>query len=157
MITKYEIFTLAIASLHQDIQHIERMEMAKYGLKGPHAPCLLALSRNPAGLTAAQLCQVCEKDKAAISRSIAELEAAGLLTRRERNGVRYRATLVLTDRGQEAARNVARRAELAVEQAGTGLTEENREVFYGVLALIAGNLHTICREGLQEKEEEACM
>ena len=153
MITKYESFSLAIASLHQDIQRIERMEMAKYGLKGPHAQCLLAMRRRSEGVTAAQLCAICEKDKAAISRSLSELEAVGLLRRCERNGVRYRAVLQLTDRGLEAARNVEERALLAVEQAGEGLTDEKREVFYSVLALIAGNLHTICRDGLKEREE----
>ena len=152
MITKYEVFTLAIASLHQDIQRIERTEMAKYGLKGPHAQCLLALSRHPEGVMASQLCEICEKDKAAISRSVAELEEAGLLVRKERGGVRYRASLLLTDRGQEAAKNVKQRAQLAVEQAGVGLTDEKREVFYDVLTCIAGNLHTICRDGLKEKE-----
>lgn len=151
MVTQYELFTLAIASLHQDIQKIERMEMAKYGLKGPHAQCLLAMSRHPEGVVAAQLGEICEKDKAAISRSVAELETAGLLTRKERNGVRYRAMLTLTETGREAARNVEERALLAVEQAGEGLTDEKREIFYSVLSLIAGNLHTICREGLKEK------
>ena len=154
MITKYESFSLAIASLNQDIQKIERMEMAKYGLKGSHAQCLLAMSRHPDGIMASRLCEICEKDKAAISRIVSELEEAGFLVRSERNGVRYRARLLLTDKGREAARNVAGRATLAVEQAGEGLTEEKREVFYSVLALIAGNLHTICRDGLKDGKEK---
>lgn len=152
MVTKYELFSLSIASLHQDIQKIERMEMAKYGLKGPHAQCLLAMSRYPAGVTSAQLCEICEKDKAAISRSVSELEEAGLLVRTERNGLRYRALLQLTEKGREAAENVKQRAKLAVELAGEGLTDEKREVFYSVLALIAGNLHAICKDGLKDKE-----
>ncbi len=40
----------------------------------------------------------------------------------------------------------------AVEQAGAGLEDDQREVFYRVLALIAGNLHTICKNGLKEGE-----
>ena len=152
MITKYEVFSLAIASINQDIQKIERTEMAKYGLKGSHAQCLLAMSRHPDGIMASRLCEVCEKDKAAISRTVSELEEAGFLTRSERNGVRYRALLTLTDKGREAAETVAQRAALAVELAGEGLTDEKREVFYSVLALIAGNLHAICRDGLKEKE-----
>ena len=50
--------------------------MEKYGLKGPHAQCLLAMRRNPQGITASQLCTICDKDKAAISRTVAELEQA---------------------------------------------------------------------------------
>ena len=126
--------------------------MAKYGLKGPHAQCLLAMSRYPEGVTSVQLCEICDKDKAAISRSVSELEEAGLLIRTERNGIRYRALLHLTERGLEAAENVQQRAKLAVERAGEGLTDEKREVFYSVLGRIAGNLHAICKDGLEDRE-----
>lgn len=152
MISKYEIFSSAISCLYHDIQKIQRVEMAKHGLKGPHAQCLLALYREPRGITAAKLCEICEKDKAAVSRTVAELEEAGLLTRTEKNGVRYRASLRLTESGNRVAKAVRDRVELAVEQAGTGLIDAQREVFYQVLALIAGNLHVICKDGLQEKE-----
>lgn len=149
MIRKYELFSASVSSLYHDIQKIERVEMANFGLKGPHAQVLLVMNRYPEGITSTQLCEVCEKDKAAISRSVAELEQAGLLLRTERNGIRYRALLVLTEKGLEAAQAVSHRARQAVEQAGEGLSDEQREVFYEVLALIAGNLHTICKDGLK--------
>lgn len=148
MISKYESFSLSISSMYHDIQRIERMEMAKFGLKGPHAQCLLAMNRYPQGITAAQLCDICEKDKAAISRTVAELEQSGLVCRGDRNGSRYRAPLTLTVQGKEAADSVSIRAQQAVERAGEGLDDSQREVFYRVLALIAGNLHAICKDGL---------
>ena len=149
MITKYELFSSSVSCLYHDIQKIERVEMANFGLKGPHAQVLLAMNRYPEGITSAKLCEVCEKDKAAISRSVSELEQAGLLRRTERNGIRYRALLVLTEQGVAAAQAVSDRARQAVEQAGEGLTDAQREVFYSVLALIAGNLHAICKDGLK--------
>lgn len=152
MIHRYEIFSAAIASMYHDVQRIERVEMAKYGLKGPHAQCLLAMSQYPDGLTSVKLCEICDKDKAAVSRTVAELEQAGLLAIEERNGIRYRAVLRLTEAGRMAAEAVCQRAELAVARAGEGLTDAQREVFYDVLAKIAGNLHAICRNGLQETE-----
>ena len=152
MIHRYEVFSAAIASMYHDVQRIERVEMANYGLKGPHAQCLLAMSRYPEGLTSVKLCEICDKDKAAVSRTVSELEQAGLLTIEQRNGIRYRAVLRLTEAGQTAAQAVCRRAELAVARAGEGLTDGQREVFYDVLAKIAGNLHAICKNGLQEKE-----
>lgn len=152
MISKYELFSSAIACLYHDVQKIERVEMAKYGLKGPHAQCLLVLSRHKEGITSARLKEICEKDKAAISRTVAELEEAGLLIREEKDGIRYRALLRLTQEGFDAAQAVCQRAQLAVEQAGKGLDDSKREVFYQVLGLIAGNLHTICKDGLKEKE-----
>lgn len=151
MISRYELFSTAVSCLYRDIQKIERMEMARFGLKGPHAQCLLAMNRCPQGITAAQLCELCEKDKAAISRTVAELEEAGLVERSERNGVRYRALLTLTERGNAAAGAVNQRATQAVEQAGAGLNDAQREVFYSVLEIIAGNLHTICKNGIKER------
>ena len=151
MISKYELFSTAVSCLYRDIQRIERMEMAKFGLKGPHAQCLLAMNRFPQGITSAQLCELCEKDKAAISRTVAELEEAGLITRSDRNGVRYRSALTLTEAGQRAANAVSQRANQAVEEAGAGLNDQQRDVFYSVLEIISGNLHTICKNGLKER------
>lgn len=150
MITKYEQFSSSVASLSRDIQHIERIEMAKFGLKGPHAQCLLAMLRHPEGLTSTQLCELCDKDKAAISRTVSELEQAQMVSRETSNGSRYRAALLLTEQGRTAAGAVSRRAKLAVEAAGAGLNDAQREVFYKVLNIIAGNLHTICKNGLKE-------
>ena len=152
MISKYEVFSTVVSSLYHDIQRIERMEMAKYGLKGPHAQCLVIMERHPKGITAARLCEICERDKAAVSRTVAELEEAGLLIRQEHNGIRYRVPLVLTEAGRKAARDVNGVAGRAVEQAGAGLNDAQREVFYQVLGQIAQNLHTISRDGLKEKE-----
>ena len=148
MESRYELLSGSISSMYHDIQKIERTEMAHYGLKGPHAQCLLAMKKHPQGITAARLCEVCDKDKAAISRTIAELETAGMVVRENRNGSRYRAILLLTDRGQEAAAAVVEKARLAVELAGKGFGAEEREVFYRVLSIISGNLHKLCRDGL---------
>lgn len=153
MLSKYELFSSSISCMYHDIQKIERVEMAKYGLKGPHAQCLLAMSRYPQGLTAAQLCEVCEKDKAAISRTLSELEQMGMVRRTGQNGTRYRASLTLTEQGKAAAATVSEKARLAVEQAGEGLDDGQREVFYRVFALIAENLHTICKDGIKENEK----
>lgn len=150
MESRYALFSLSISSLYHDIQKIERVEMAKFGLKGPHAQCLLAMKHYPEGITAARLCEICEKDKAAISRTIAELEGSGMVVRQERNGTRYRANLTLTEQGKTAAAAVCEKVRQAVEQAGRGLTEENRVILYQALTLIAGNLHAICKDGLKD-------
>ena len=150
MENRYELISASISCMYHDIQKIERVEMAKYGLKGPHAQCLLVMNKHPQGITAARLCEACEKDKAAVSRTLAELEEAGLVIRENRNGSRYRSILTLTEQGKTAAASVVEKARLAVELAGTGFGEEEREVFYRVLAIIAGNLHRLCRDGLKQ-------
>ena len=148
MIDRFSQFCTSIASIQRSILKIERTEMAKYGLKGHHAQCLLTLALYPEGITAARLCELCEKDKAAISRIVSELEEAGLLHKQEKNGVRYRVPLVLTQTGQAAAGQVETVARAAVEQAGRGLEDDQRAVFYRVLGIIAENLHQIGRDGL---------
>lgn len=148
MESRYELLSGSISCMYHDIQKIERTEMARYGLKGPHAQCLLVMNKHAEGITAARLCEACEKDKAAVSRILAELEDAGMVLRENRNGSRYRANLRLTEQGQAAAEAVVEKARLAVELAGQGFGKEEREVFYRVLSIIAGNLHKLCRDGL---------
>lgn len=148
MLHRFQQFSTAISCLYHDIQKIERVEMAKYGLKGPHAQCLQVMAGYPEGITSTELTEKCEKDKAAISRAVAEMEEAGLLVRSQKDGLRYRARLVLTPKGQEAAGKVIDRIQLAVERAGAGLEEEERTVFYRVLGRIAENLHAVCEDGL---------
>lgn len=148
MVTRFEQFTSSVASIHRSIQKIERVEMARYGLKGPHAQVLLAMSRYPEGVTSGELVKSCDKDKAAISRTVAELEREGMVERQGKNGNFYRAALTLTDRGREAAEHVAIRARHAVEAASNGLSEENRRALYMALDLIASHLQAICDTGL---------
>ena len=62
----------------------------------------------------------------------------------------YRAPVLLTEAGREASARVEQLAQMAVEQAGVGLTEERRAVFYETLELIAGNLMRISRDGLED-------
>ena len=150
MISRFEQFSTAISCIYRCIQKIERVEMAKYGLKGPHAQCLLAISQYPEGITAAKLCDICEKDKAAISRAVAELEAAEMLTRQDPDGKRYRSRLCLTQQGREVADNVNQLVHTAVSQASAGYDVQDREIFIHVLNLIAGNLQNLSRNGLDD-------
>ena len=150
MENRYELISASISCMYHDIQKIERVEMSKYGMKGSHTQCLIAMRRFPEGITATQLCQVCDKDKAAISRTIADLEQKGLVERIGQNGNLYRARLVLTQQGTDLVMKIGKRAALAAEQAGGELTDDQREVFYQVLATIAKNLHTLCTDGIKE-------
>ena len=149
MVSRFEHFSASISGIYRYIQKIERTEMEKYGLKGASAQCLLAMQRYPDGITAARLCEVCEKDKAAVSRILAELEEKEMICRDDVGPLRYRAMLKLTDLGMEAAEHVKQKAKQAVEEAGAGLTEEQRTVMYAALDLIAGNLQMISVKGLK--------
>ncbi len=152
MLSRYEHFSSLISSLYRSIQKIEREEMVKYGFKGAYAQYLAAMNRHPEGVTSAQLCDICDRDKAAVSRAVADMESKGLVLRRGEKDNLYRAKLTLTDTGRHAAEFVARRGQEAVEAAARGMTEEDRKILYATLALISTNLQSICKDGLPNKE-----
>lgn len=147
MVDRFAQFVAGISCINRCIQRIERDVMVGYGLKGPHAQYLIAMKRYPDGVTATQLSSICEKDKAAVSRAVSELEKSGLICRCEENSS-YRALLMLTPQGTEAATQLIHQAELVVEQAGQGLTDETRAAFYTAFNLIATNLQRISEDGL---------
>lgn len=148
MLKRFEQFTSALSSMYRDVQKIERDEMEKQGLRGAFAQYLLAISRYPEGITAAELCEVCDKDKAAVSRVVTEMEARGLVEREADN--QYRAKLHLTPAGEEAEAFVRKRASAAVELAGAGLSNEERKAFYAALERISASLQQISKTGIPE-------
>ena len=154
MLSRYEQFSFVISSIYRGIQKIERDEMVKYGYKGSYAQYLAALTRYPEGLTLLQLCEICEKDKAAVSRAVADMEERGLIVRVSPGGrtSHYRAQLRLTEEGKKISTVVCERAKAAVDAIGRDLTEEQRRVFYAALGLIAANLQTVTRQGIPEEE-----
>lgn len=151
MVNRFEQFTGLISAGNRFVQKIERDEMEKYGLKGAYAQYLLAMARYPQGITASELCEVCDRDKAAVSRMLSELESKKLIHRVNPDEGQYRSRLALTDAGLEAADFVRRRATIAVELAGQGLSEKSRQIFYACLARIAANLENLCKNGLPDE------
>lgn len=149
MIERFEKFSLAIAEINRCWHKIAGEELAKYSLKASHVTYLLTLYRYPEGLTAPKLAELCDRDKADVSRMLSILEEKGLVTKDGIGSNRYRGRLRLTAEGQAVAKELSHRAELSVEQAGAGLTEENRVIFYDSLDTITKNLRRICQEGLQ--------
>ena len=112
----------------------------------------MAMYRFSDGITATELCSLCGKDKADVSRNMSIMEKKGLVIKEgEKN---YRATFRLTDEGKNAAEAVRERAILAVSLAGKDLTEENRAILYTSLESIANNLKTLSEKGLPENPED---
>ena len=150
MLDRFARFSLAISEIDRCWHKLAADEMEKYGLNSPHAMYLTTLSRYPEGITAANVSQLCCKNKADVSRMVGILEKKGLVRRESAAGNPYRAKLLLTPAGQEAAMQVQKRAALAVELAGSGMTEQEREIFYRCLEQITANLQNLSREGLPE-------
>ncbi|MBQ4322779.1 MAG: hypothetical protein IJC19_02430, partial [Clostridia bacterium] len=69
MINRFERFVSVISLISRHLHRIMSEEMDRYGLKGPYAVYLLAIYRNNNQITAARLSEICEKNKAAVSRA----------------------------------------------------------------------------------------
>ena len=149
MLERFAKFSFSIAEIDRCWHKLAAEEMAKYDLNSPHAVYLNTLyDAGNEGITAAQLGELCGKNKADVSRMVAILEKRGLVTKEAVGGNRYRAKLLLSQEGRNAAQQVRKRAALAVELAGTGMTDEDREIFYRCLEQITENLQTLCKNGL---------
>ncbi len=140
MLERFESFTAGIAVCYKYLQRIKSVEMTEFGLKGTQAMCLFYLYHSAGGMTAAQLAERCVEDKAAISRTLAELKQRGYLTWQETK--RYRAPIVLTEEGRALAARMDMDGIIAgwISAGGAGLTEEERQCFYSALERIANNL-----------------
>lgn len=167
MIHRFEQLTTGVSQIYKNIQHIKKLEMRSFGLKGTHVMCLYFLYSHPEGLTAADLCTLCKEDKAGISRILSELLEHGFIqyvhaqaggeTYRRHNArrrqaspdaskKRYRSKAVLTETGKKQAKKVNRLILRAVLEGGRDITAKERDTFYRVLYLISDNLEKFCEE-----------
>ena len=154
MLNRFAKFSLSIAEIDRCWHKLAAEEMARYGLNSAHAVYLNSLyDAGQEGVTAAQLAELCAKNKADVSRMVAILEKKGLVRKNAVGANMYRAKLILTEEGSRAAEHVRKRAAVAVELAGSGLSDADRETFYRALALITENLQKLSREGLPARKE----
>ena len=151
---RYEQFSFIVSVINRHIQKIERDEMEKLGYKGAYAQYLVVMIRHPEGITNARLCEFSDKNKAAVSRMISEMEEKGLIIRETTKNNTYNARLKLTEKGKSVAKYVCAKAELAVNAVGAELTEEERRFFYSTLLDITKKLQNLSIQGISTLENE---
>lgn len=142
---RYQLFTTLIAKCSRAIKKIKSNEMSGYNLKGLHVSCLYYLHISKKPLTATELCDICDEDKANISRAIDMLEEGGFVFCNSKTQKRYNCPISLTEKGNLVAKSVAEKIESIINLASFGLSEQDRKVFYSVLTLISNNLENICK------------
>lgn len=147
MIDRFEQFSSSISTIYKYLQKLEKVGMEKYNLKGSHTQCVITMLKYPDGISATELCALCGKDKASVSRSLSELEEIGHIERVSKTGNLYQAKIRLTPSGVKSAEQVSQTVMRVVEKAGEGLSEDVRKLFYNSLDLIANNLKTIYLAG----------
>ena len=146
MENRFETFTVLVNRISRNIRKIKNQEMAEYGLRSAHISCLYYLYANP-GLTATDLCERCEEDKATISRALEHLEENDYLRCDAKSAKRYKSPLTLTEKGNAAARLITGKINYVLEEISEGLTEEERISFSRSLTIISDSLDAMAKNG----------
>ena len=145
---RFETFTVLINRISRDIRRIKNQEMAAYHLRSVHVSCLYYLYSLD-GVTAAELC---EEDKATISRALDFLETNGIIVRDSERAKRYRSPLRLTEKGREVGKRIAEKIGAVLDTISHTLTEDERAAFYRSLSAISGSLEVIAQNSEECKE-----
>lgn len=139
---RFETFTVLINRISRSIRKIKNQEMSDYQLRSAHVSCLYYLYTSN-GLTATELCEHCEEDKATISRSLDYLEEHGYLTRGATHAKRYKSPLLLTEKGAEVGKKIADKISRVLDEISVSLTEEERLVLYRSLSIVSERLEAV--------------
>lgn len=142
---RFETFTVLINRISRNIRKIKNQEMAEYHLKSSHISCLYYLYTAD-HITATDLCELCEEDKATISRALDYLETNGYLTCESKSAKRYKSPFILTEKGLAVGKKIAGKVDSVLEETGVGLTEEERDAFYRSLSIISENIESIAKK-----------
>ena len=142
---RFETYTLLINRISRSIRKIENQEMAEYNLRGIHISCLYYLYLSD-GITATDLCERCEEDKATVSRSLDYLENGGYLVCESKKTKRYKSPLRLTEKGKEIGKKISDKIAYFLGEISTELTEEERLQFYHCLTSISKGLDSIANK-----------
>ncbi|QOY60836.1 MarR family winged helix-turn-helix transcriptional regulator [Thermophilibacter immobilis] len=145
---RFEDFVGLIDALHREIRRIKASEAEQLGFKGADVMCLHYLARHPEGLTSAELARRADVSRAAISRTVARLEAEGLVEMgsSQSDATRYRVPVTLTERGHEAARPIDDIVNGVLRETGEVLSESQRTQMYDSLNQILNRLESIARD-----------
>ena len=144
---RFETFTSLIARISRNIRKIENNEMAEYKLRSVHVSCLFYLY-SEAQLTATDLCDKCEEDKATISRALTYLENHGFLTCESKNLKRYKSPIVLTEKGLEVGKKIHEKIGHVLEGITFELDDTQRAEFYRCLTLVSERLEVISNSSI---------
>ena len=142
---RFETFTVLINRISRNIRKIKNQEMADYNLRSAHVSCLYYIYRAET-ITATELCEKCEEDKATISRALDYLEKNEFITCLSPNTKRYKSPLVLTEKGSIVGKKIADKIGGVLDQISVGLTEEERQSFYRYLSIISNSLEAIANK-----------
>lgn len=144
MESRFETFTVLTNRICRNIRRIKNQEMAAFQLRSVHVSCLyyLYLFGN---LTATEMCEHCEEDKATVSRALEYLESSGYIVCHVKNTRRYKSPWSLTEKGRSVGQQIAQKTNAILSEVSSELSPEERAVFYHCLSVISSGLNAVAQ------------
>ncbi|MGN1398591.1 MAG: MarR family winged helix-turn-helix transcriptional regulator [Erysipelotrichaceae bacterium] len=144
---RYSKFTMLINNINRSIKKIENDQMHQYNLRSYHISCLYYLYKYPA-VTATDLVELSQLDKASISRSIDFLQENDYIYCQSKTAKKYKSPILLTEKGEIIAAEIAGKIDAVIKEMDSLLTDEQRVHFYQTLESIYQTLKEV-----QERKE----
>lgn len=151
MYQRYKDFTVLITKITRNIKRIKTFEMEEINLKSPHASCLYYLYKE-GNLTATEICEISEEDKAQISRALDFLEEHEYVSCESNQKKRYKNYFSLTSKGKDAGKYIANKIDNIIDEVSNELTENERIILYKGLYRICENLEKINERNGEQNE-----
>lgn len=145
MIDRFETFTVLINRISRNVRKIKNLEMSEHGLRSSHISCLYYLYKTES-MTATELCEKCEEDKATVSRSINFLEEKGYVMTQSKSSKKYKNPITLSEKGQNIGQEIAGKIDRVLDEISRELSEDERIEFYHSLTVISSGLDKMVKE-----------
>lgn len=137
---RFDRFCSLTCGAVKSIQKLKSRYMTHFGLTSAHTMCIRHLSTRPDGLTRMELTDICDIDKAQISRTVNELCAKGYITETENESNNYRKRLKLTSLGKDTAEEINKAIKEIHAFVSNDFDEEQLLNFYTTFDLICSRL-----------------
>lgn len=147
---RFETFTVLINRISRNIRKIKNQEMAEYGLRSAHVSCLYFIYKTNC-ITATELCEKCEEDKATISRALDFLERNGFISCASQTAKRYKSPSVLTEKGALVAQKIVDKVDGVLDEISVDLSEEERVAFYRSLFVISHSIEAVANRDVDRE------
>ena len=137
---RFNKFCSLLGGATKSINKLKSKYMMHYGLTSAHTMCIRYLDVSPEGLNRMELAEMCDIDKAQISRTVNELCAKGYLTESENETNNYRKRLKLTPMGKDTADEINKAVNEIHAFVSDDLSAEQLETFYSTFDVICARL-----------------
>ena len=131
----FERFAQMLSNASKSILRLKSKCMSKYGLSSTHTLCLRALYESEDGLTKSEISDICDVDKAQITRIMSELVENKYVVA-DTSKRTYNRKFFLTELGVNITEEINQTVETVVRYVNEDIPREDIEHFYSIFEVI---------------------